>query len=65
MTAPKCPLCNGVAVETDSGDRNELQQASIEGQADFVVCHCSESHRFVVAPVEPARVVSAKPERID
>lgn len=73
MPAPRCPLCNGVAVESGPAEVHAVAVAASNSsnESGVVVCHCSQSHRFVVSPIDRKSLGIrksfgiVKPEQID
>jgi hypothetical protein len=58
MALPKCPVCGGEAVDLYQRKTHSNRQSTDKSDAEVVVCHCIESHRFVVADGD--RRVSAR-----
>ena len=53
MPVPRCPVCG---CEADSSQRETFAapQSLEESDAEVVICHCIQSHRFVISLVEIA-----------
>jgi hypothetical protein len=53
MPVPRCPVCG---CDADSSQLETLAalQSMDKSDAEFVICHCIQSHRFVVSLVEIA-----------
>ena len=49
MTSPICPVCGREAVDVNQQKAHSTGQFAGKLDAEVVVCHCAESHRFVVA----------------
>jgi hypothetical protein len=49
MTLPICPVCGREAVDLYQQKAHSTGQCTDKSNAEVVVCHCIESHRFVVA----------------
>ena len=52
MTLPICPVCGRAAVEVNLQETHAAAQSIDKSGVEVVVCHCTESHRFVVSPNE-------------
>jgi hypothetical protein len=53
MSVPRCPVCG---CDADSSQQETLAapQSVDKSDAEIVICHCIQSHRFVVSQVEIA-----------
>ena len=53
MPVPRCPVCG---CDADSRQQEPLAapQSMDKSDAEVVICHCIQSHRFVIAMVEIA-----------
>ena len=52
MAVLKCPICGRDAFNSQQYQAAEALAAQDQLAADLVVCHCVQSHRFVVSPKE-------------
>jgi hypothetical protein len=49
MPVPRCPACGGEAADLSEQEMDEAAQSVEKSRAELMVCHCVESHRFVVS----------------
>jgi hypothetical protein len=63
MTFPISPLCGREAVDLYQQKTHSTAQSTGKSHAEVVVCYCTESHRFVVAHVDP-RVSAGRSGRV-
>jgi hypothetical protein len=49
MSVPRCPVCGCEAADLSQQETDAAAQSVEKSHAEFVVCHCVESHRFVVS----------------
>ena len=49
MPVPRCPVCGHEAVDLSQQETHSAQQSMDKSDAEVVICHCKESHRFVVS----------------
>ena len=61
MAVPICPVCGCKAVDSSQQKTLSTQQSMGECGAEVVVCHCAESHRFVVS--SKARILAVAQSR--
>ena len=49
MPVPRCPICGYEAVDLSQQATHSASQSMGNSDAEVVICHCKESHRFVVS----------------
>jgi hypothetical protein len=49
MTLPKCPVCGGEVAAYSEQKTLPASQSVLDLDQGAIVCHCTESHRFVVS----------------
>ncbi len=52
MTFPICPVCGREAVDVNQQEIFSAAQSIEKSGVAVLICHCTESHRFVVSPKE-------------
>jgi hypothetical protein len=52
MPVPRCPVCGCDAADLSQQETLAAPQSMDKPDAEFVICHCIQSHRFVVSVVE-------------
>jgi hypothetical protein len=54
MPVPRCPVCGCDAGELSQRETRAAPQPMDKPDAEVVICHCTQSHRFVVSRMEIA-----------
>ncbi len=54
MPVPRCPVCGSEADDLSQRETRAALQSMDKPDAELVICHCTQSHRFVVSLVEIA-----------
>jgi hypothetical protein len=54
MSVPRCPVCGCNAFELSQQETLAARQSMDKSDGEVVICHCVQSHRFVVSRVEIA-----------
>jgi hypothetical protein len=54
MPVPRCPVCGCDADDLSQRETRAAPQSPDKSEAAVVICHCTQSHRFVVSLVEIA-----------
>jgi hypothetical protein len=62
MPVPRCPVCGGEAADLSEQEMDAAARSVEKSHAELMVCHCVESHRFVVSVEE--RVLAEAPLRL-
>jgi hypothetical protein len=52
MPVPRCPVCGCEAADLSEQGMDAAAQSVEKSHAEIMVCHCVESHRFVVSVEE-------------
>jgi hypothetical protein len=60
MNLPKCPICGCEAVELKTKEGLWLSQSVLNSDLGVVVCHCIESHRFVVSGKDSVTAITER-----
>jgi hypothetical protein len=58
MTTLKCPICSCEAIDSSRSEMLSARQPISPTESEVVICHCAESHRFVVSSKDPALTLS-------
>jgi hypothetical protein len=54
MPVPRCPICGCEADDLSQQETLAAPQSVDKSDAKVLICHCVQSHRFVVSVVETA-----------
>jgi hypothetical protein len=54
MPVPRCPVCGCGTADLSQQETLAVSQSMNKSDAEIVICHCLQSHRFVVSLVEIA-----------
>jgi len=54
MPVPRCPVCGCGTADLSQQETFAASQSRNQFDEEIVICHCQQSHRFVVSRVEIA-----------
>jgi hypothetical protein len=54
MPVPRCPVCGCDAADLTQQETLAAPRSMDQSDAEVVICHCMQSHRFVVSLAEIA-----------